>query len=98
MLSLAQVHLARLHDGRQVAVKVQYLDIEATTKKDLQTIKILLVFYGSFLRIKGLGNIHTQFSEMIKEELDFRLEAEHIETISANFRGDPHVFFSKSYS
>ncbi len=93
--SLAQVHLARLHDERQVAVKVQYLDIEATVKKDLQTIKSILFFYGVILRLKGLGNIHTQFSEMIKEELDFRLEAEHIETISANFIGDPHVFFPK---
>ena len=36
--SLAQVHRARLQDGRQVAVKVQYLDIEANSKRDLQTI------------------------------------------------------------
>ena len=93
--SLAQVHLARLHDGLRVAVKVQYLDIEANTKTDLQTIKRLLSFYGFFLRIKGLGNLHSQFSEMIKEELDFRLEAEHIETIAANFAGDPHVSFPK---
>src|SRR5512136_837694 len=93
--SLAQVHLARTHDGRQVAVKVQYLDIEATTKTDLQTIKRLLSFYGFFLRIKGLGNLHSQFSEMIKEELDFRLEAQHIETIAANFTGNPHVLFPK---
>ncbi len=93
--SLAQVHLARLQDGRQVAVKIQYLDIEANTQIDLQTIKRLLSFYGFFFRIKGLGNLHSQFSAMIKEELDFRLEAEHIETIAANFAGDPHVFFPR---
>lgn len=93
--SLAQVHLARLHDGRQVAVKVQYLDIEANTKKDLQTIKQLLSFYGFFLRIRGLGYLHSQFSQMITEELDFRLEAQHIETIAANFTGNPQVFFPK---
>ncbi len=93
--SLAQVHLARLQDGRRVAVKVQYLDIEATTKADLQTIKQLLSFYGFFLRIKGLGFLHSQFSQMIQEELDFRLEAQHIETISANFTGNPQVFFPK---
>ena len=93
--SLAQVHLARLHDGRQVAVKVQYLDIEANTKKDLQTIKRLLSFYGFFLRIKGLGYLHSQFSQMIKEELDFRLEAQHIETIAAKFTGNAQVFFPK---
>ncbi|MDM8531397.1 AarF/UbiB family protein [Anaerolineales bacterium HSG25] len=91
--SLAQVHLARLHDGRQVAVKVQYLDIEATAKEDLRTIKTLLFFYSAILRIKGLGNIHTQLSEMILEELDFRREAEHITTISANFSDNPRVAF-----
>jgi len=96
--SLAQVHLARLHDGRQVAVKVQYLDIEANTKADLQTIKRLLSFYGFFLRIKGLGNLHSQFSEMIQDELDFRLEAEHIEKIAANFAGNPHILFPKVIS
>ena len=94
--SLAQVHLARLQDGRQVAVKVQYLDIEANTKKDLQTIKQLLSFYGFFLRIRGLGFLHSQFSQMIQEELDFRLEAQHIETIAANFTGNAASLFSKS--
>jgi predicted unusual protein kinase regulating ubiquinone biosynthesis (AarF/ABC1/UbiB family) len=93
--SLAQVHLARLHDGRRVAVKIQYLDIEANTKKDLRTIQQLLSFYGFFLRIKGLGFVHSQFSQMIHEELDFRLEAQHIETIAANFAGSPQVFFPK---
>ncbi len=91
--SLAQVHLARLHDGRQVAVKIQYLDIESNARGDLRTIKSLLAFYGFFLRIKGLGNIHAQLSEMIREELDFRLEAQHIETIAASFAGNPHVLF-----
>jgi ubiquinone biosynthesis protein len=89
--SLAQVHVARLQDGRRVAVKVQYLDIEANTKKDLQTIKQILSFYGFFLRIKGLGYLHSQFSQMIQEEL----EAEHIETIAANFTGNPQVLFPK---
>ncbi len=93
--SLAQVHLARLHDGRQVAVKVQYIDIEANSKKDLQAIKQLFSFYGFFLRIKGLDFLHSQFSQMIHEELDFRLEAQHIETIAANFTGNPHILFPK---
>lgn len=93
--SLAQVHLARLQDGRQVAVKVQYLDIEANAKRDLQTVKQLLSFYGFFLRIKGLGYLYSQFSQMIQEELDFRLEAQHIETIAANFTENPQIFFPK---
>jgi len=85
--------ISQLHDGRKVAVKVQYLDIEANATADLQTIKRLLSFYGFFLRIKGLGNFHSQFSEMIQEELNFFMEAKHIETIAANFADNPHVLF-----
>jgi ubiquinone biosynthesis protein len=93
--SLAQVHSARLSDGRHVAVKVQYSGIEAIVKKDLRTIKSLLSFLSFFFRIKGLENIHTQFSEMINEELDFRKEAENIKAIAANFTGDTNVVFPK---
>lgn len=46
--SLAQVHLARLHDGRQVAVKVQYPGIEEIVKKDLETVKTLLFLFEHF--------------------------------------------------
>ena len=93
--SLAQVHLARLHDGCQVAVKVQYLDIESTAKKDLKTINRLLSFVSIFIHIKGISKIHSEISAMIKEELDFRIEAKNIKTISDNFTGDPLVDFPK---
>lgn len=39
--SLGQVHRAKLHDGRQVAVKVQYPNIARTIQSDLANMKLL---------------------------------------------------------
>ena len=48
-----QVHKARLKDGRQVAVKVQYLGLESAVAADLSTLNLLgavaaLLFPNSF--------------------------------------------------
>ncbi len=50
---LWQVHKARLKNGRQVAVKVQYLGLESAVSADLSTLSLLgavaaLVFPNSF--------------------------------------------------
>ena len=89
--SLAQVHEAYLPDGRRVAVKVQYPDINKIAKQDLKTIQRILALIGFIFRIKGLNTNFQQIKETVLEELDFRKEAEHIETIAANFQSDPDI-------
>lgn len=89
--SLAQVHEAYLSDGRHVAVKVQYLDINKIAKQDLNTIQRILKIVGFIFRIKGINANFLQVKETILEELDFRKEAEHIETIAGNFKADPDI-------
>lgn len=91
--SLAQVHEARLHDGRRVAVKVQHADIEAMARMDLRTIRRIVGLVGVFVRVRGLQAQYRQVETMIHEELDFAQEARHIEAIAANFEDDPGVFF-----
>ncbi len=89
--SLAQVHKATLHDGREVAVKVQHVDIEETAKMDLKTIRNLFGLVGTILRIRGLSTQYDQLSEMILDELDFTKEASHIEQIAANLKNHSGV-------
>ena len=56
--SLAQVHRAELHDGRDVAVKVQYPGIEEIVQVDLQNIRLLARAAGRFLRATwGLSTV-----------------------------------------
>jgi len=89
--SLAQVHAARLDDGRRVAVKVQHLDIEELARLDLRTIGHLLRVVQALFRIHGLTTAFEEVRQMILAELDFAQEAENIETIAANFADDPMV-------
>ena len=91
--SLAQVHEARLHDGRRVAVKVQHADIDEIAQLDLTAIRRILAIAQFFTRLRGLESYHTEISAMIREELDFRKEAEHIATIGARFVNDRMVGF-----
>jgi|CXWL01.1.fsa_nt_gi predicted unusual protein kinase regulating ubiquinone biosynthesis (AarF/ABC1/UbiB family) len=95
--SLAQVHEARLADGRRVAVKIQHVGIEATARRDLDTMRRILGVVALFVRIRGLAGIHTQLRAMIEEELDFGREAANIAEIAAAFAADSasksHVVF-----
>lgn len=91
--SLAQVHEAYLPDGRRVAVKVQYVDIEKMAQQDLKTLQRILKIVEFIFQIKGIYTNFVQIKEMILDELDFRKEAEHIETIAANFKNDPDIKF-----
>jgi predicted unusual protein kinase regulating ubiquinone biosynthesis (AarF/ABC1/UbiB family) len=90
--SLAQVHEARLHDGRRVALKVQHADIDQIVRLDLRAIRRILGIIQLFTRIRGLESYHSEVREMILEELDFSKEAEHIKLIAGQF-SDPMVGF-----
>jgi predicted unusual protein kinase regulating ubiquinone biosynthesis (AarF/ABC1/UbiB family) len=91
--SLAQVHVAQLHDGRRVAVKVQHADIDEIAQLDLTAIRRILGIVQFFTRLRGLESYHSEISAMIHEELDFRKEAEHIALIASHFGKVPMVGF-----
>src|SRR5438270_124883 len=91
--SLAQVHEARLHDGRRVAVKVQHADIDEIAQLDLAAIRRILAIVQFFTRLRGLESYHSEISAMIRDELDFRQEAQNIRLIGAHFINDPMVGF-----
>ena len=91
--SLAQVHEATLHDGRRVAVKVQHADIEVIARLDLESIRRILQLVQAVVRIRGMESYHSDIAELIRQELDFTQEARNIETIAANFAGNPTVHF-----
>lgn len=84
--SLAQVHEARLHDGRRVALKVQHADIDEIVRLDLTAIRRILGVVQLFTRIRGLESYHSEVREMILEELDFTGDRAPV----AGARGDGH--------
>jgi len=91
--SLGQVHEARLVDGRRVVVKVQHGDIDRIVRLDLRTIRRIMAIVQWFVPVQGLDAYYHQIKELLSQELDFELEARHIERISRNFVDDARVVF-----
>lgn len=91
--SVGQVHRASLQDGTQVAVKVQYPGIEKIVHSDLKTLRRIVRIVGHFVHYEGLDDVYREIKLMILEELDFGLEAQHSESIKANFTSRDEICF-----
>jgi ubiquinone biosynthesis protein len=74
--SIAQVHRARLHDGRAVAVKVQYPDIENLVGTDLAVLEQIVKAVARLAPGVQLQPIVDYLKETLPLELDFKHEAE----------------------
>ena len=82
--SLAQVHPARLKDGRRVAVKVQYPDIEDIVRVDLANIRRLAKAAGRFwLRDFDLNSFVQELEFAVSQELDFVNEGRNAERLAS---------------
>jgi len=73
--SIAQVHRAFLHDGREVAVKVQYPDIENLVGTDLAVLEQIVKAIARLVPAIQLQPIVDYLKETLPLELDFKHEA-----------------------
>ena len=81
--SIAQVHRARLHDGREVAVKVQYPDIENLVATDLAVLEQIVKAIARLAPAIQLQPIVDYLKETLPLELDFTYEAESMTSLRA---------------
>ncbi len=91
--SVGQVHLAKMHDGTRVAVKVQYPGIESLVRRDLRILSRIFKIAGRFLHYSGLPEVYKEIRSMIVEELDFTIEAENGRLVGAGYRERSDVHF-----
>lgn len=94
--SLGQVHRAVLHDGEQVAVKVQYPGVDETVAQDLKNVKALLqtftVIARDLLRQKiDVDEVYRELEERLGEELDYVNESRNIDQFREMFADDDEV-------
>jgi ubiquinone biosynthesis protein len=92
--SMAQIHLALLHDGREVVVKVQRPGIRGVIERDLGLITHLAyLIERSFPESKSYRPVEIveQFRRSIFRELDFQLEGTVTDAIRENLAAVPEV-------
>lgn len=83
--SIGQVHRARTHAGQDVAVKVQYPDIEAIVRIDLRALGRIFQLLHWLAPYHGLDAVFNELREMMLLELDFAMEAKNLTRIAQGF-------------
>ncbi len=89
--SIGQVYRARLDDGREVAVKVQYPGVAAAVRADLQNLGLILRLLKRIAPGMDPKAIGEEIRDRIEEELDYELEAQNQRTLARIFRGHPFI-------
>jgi predicted unusual protein kinase regulating ubiquinone biosynthesis (AarF/ABC1/UbiB family) len=90
--SIGQVHRAVTHDGRDVAVKVQYPGVHDAIEHDLDAAEVMYAMFSAMM-LKGLDakGLVDELRARMREELDYRLEAENVLEFQHRFAGHPWV-------
>jgi predicted unusual protein kinase regulating ubiquinone biosynthesis (AarF/ABC1/UbiB family) len=89
--SLGQVHKARLHDGTQVACKLQYPDMISVVEADLRQLKLAMSVYQRMDSTLENGDVYTEMADRLREELDYKREASQMRLYGLMLDGVPGV-------
>jgi predicted unusual protein kinase regulating ubiquinone biosynthesis (AarF/ABC1/UbiB family) len=89
--SLGQVHRARGHDGRALAAKLQYPDMQSAVEADLQQLGMLFSIHRRMRPAIETSEMKQEIGARLREELDYELEAKHTRLYGLIFAGDPLI-------
>ncbi|ORV18032.1 ABC1 kinase family protein [Mycobacterium celatum] len=95
--SIGQVHRAVLHDGRDVAVKIQYPGAAEAIRDDLANTELLATFFRFAVSASGNAmaanprQMTREIAAGIAEEIDYRHEAANITAFSELYHGHPFI-------
>jgi predicted unusual protein kinase regulating ubiquinone biosynthesis (AarF/ABC1/UbiB family)/HSP20 family molecular chaperone IbpA len=89
--SIGQVHRAVWHDGRQVAVKIQYPGAGRALMSDLSQLNRFARLFGVLMPGLDAKPLLAELRDRVAEELDYRLEAASQEAFATAYAGDPDI-------
>jgi predicted unusual protein kinase regulating ubiquinone biosynthesis (AarF/ABC1/UbiB family) len=76
--SLGQVHRGRAPDGKEVACKLQYPDMQSAVEADLSQLQLLFAIRKRFDPAIDTSEIAVEIAARLREELDYLREAKHV--------------------
>jgi predicted unusual protein kinase regulating ubiquinone biosynthesis (AarF/ABC1/UbiB family) len=89
--SIGQVHRAITHDGRAVAVKVQYPGVGDAIRADLDNAGMLFGAMGMLFPGLEPEPLVAELRLRLLEELDYRLEADNQQLFADHYEGHPFI-------
>ena len=89
--SIGQVHRGVWHDGREVAVKVQYPGAGEALLSDLNQLSRFARLLGPLIPGMDIKPLIAELKDRVSEELDYDLEAQAQQAHADEFAGDPDV-------
>ena len=89
--SLGQVHRAVGHDGRQLACKLQYPDMQSAVEADLSQLRIIFSIYERYDRSISTKEIHPEIAARLREELDYERDARHMALYGLMLKAEANV-------
>lgn len=95
--SLAQVYRARLHDGTDVAVKVQYPGVAALVRHDLDALRLLVNIWAKFEQVIDFRPVVDEMERNAPEEVDFIHEGQAAERVAALLADRDDVVIPRIY-
>ena len=98
--SVAQVHLAKLFSGEEIAVKVIRPNIDKEIRKDIRLMYSMAKRaekISEIARVIGAINLVKEFERVIFKELDMFIEAGNIEKFANNFKSDDEIYIPEVY-
>jgi len=88
--SLGQVHRAE-KDGRRLACKLQYPDMQSAVEADIRQLKIVFAIYARYDKSIDTSHIHAEIADRLREELDYEREAKHMRLYAGMLKGEKHI-------
>jgi predicted unusual protein kinase regulating ubiquinone biosynthesis (AarF/ABC1/UbiB family) len=76
--SLGQVHRATSRDGKPLACKLQYPDMQSAVEADLKQLEWIFAIHRRMDPVIDTSEIAKEISARVREELDYQREAKHV--------------------
>ncbi len=89
--SLGQVHKAVALDGRSLAVKLQYPDMQSAVEADVTQLRMVFGIHARMNAAIDTTEIMKEIAARLREELDYELEAGHIALYRHILAGQPAI-------
>ncbi len=87
--SIGQVHRALTHDGRELAIKVQYPGVAGSIDADIDNVATLLRVSGLLPRELDIAPLLGEAKRQLAQEADYLREGEQMERFRALLAGSP---------